>query len=149
MNNSSTTTHGFTLLELLIAIAIIAVIGAIILPVYQSARPSLRLNTVARDLVADLRLAQQEAVTQQILHGIAFDASANKYQIINLGNSTVVKTVHIPTPLVLATTTGLTAATVSYNATGAVAESGTVVIGNGTATSTIEIKPSGYVKITE
>ena len=143
------TTYGFTLLELLIAIAIVAIIGAVILPVYQSARPSLRLNTTARDLVADLRLVQQEAVTQQILHGIVFDVNTNQYRIINLVDNATIKTVYIPAPVILATTTGLTAATVSYYATGAVADSGTVIIGNGNTTSTIEIKPSGYVKIIE
>lgn len=149
MKKLSHITTGFTLLELLIAIAIMAIIGAIILPVYQSARPSLKLNTTTRDLIADLRFTQQEAVTQQILHGIEFDLEDNQYRIINLASDTTIKTVHLASPLIIATTTGLTASTVSYNATGAVAESGTVVLGNGTATSTIEIKPSGYVKIIE
>ena len=59
----------FTLTELLIVISIIAILLLIGLPLLQAYRPSLRLSGTVRDLVTDLRHAQQLAVTEQINHG--------------------------------------------------------------------------------
>jgi prepilin-type N-terminal cleavage/methylation domain-containing protein len=52
---------GFTLLELVIAIAITVVLGALTLPSYNSLLSRQRLLATARDLQADIAFAREEA----------------------------------------------------------------------------------------
>lgn len=57
--------HGFTLIELMIVVVLLAVISAFALPAFQSFIASNRLTSEANELLAGLNLARSEAVRTQ------------------------------------------------------------------------------------
>lgn len=56
------TASGFTLLELLITIAVVAVLAAIAVPSFQNMIATQRMRSAANDLVSTLNFARSEAV---------------------------------------------------------------------------------------
>lgn len=139
---------GFSLLELIVVIAIFAVLSAIALPTYQQLRPNIVLNSTARQIASDLRYAQQLAVTEQIVYSVVFNRVGNSYQIIKSSPQTTIRNVQLKPQVSMQSITGLTDNTVDFNAAGAASESGDIVVVNTNNRSiTVEIKPSGYVKI--
>lgn len=78
------TSHGFSLLELVLVSAIVAVLAAIAVPRYGSASGRYRLDLAARRVAADLRLAQSYAKTSSSSCTVVFDAVTERYQITNL-----------------------------------------------------------------
>lgn len=139
---------GFTLVEILFAISIIAMTAIIGIPFYQNAIKNLNLSSVARSMASDLRYAQQLAVTTQISHSVIFSIINNSYQLKNQETQAIIKTVKIDDGISLDSITGLEYDTATFNATGAATSTGIITLKNANnRTSTIEIKPSGYVKI--
>lgn len=139
---------GFTLIEILFAIGIIAVTAVIGIPFYQNAVKNLNLNSVSRSVASDLRYAQQLAVTTQANHSVIFDISGNSYRLKNEDSQNTIKAADINDGISLDSIVGLENDTVTFNATGAATSTGTITLKNeNNRTSTIEIKPSGYVKI--
>ena len=138
---------GFTLIEILIVIAVIGIISAISMSVYVNMRPNLNLSSEIRDTVTDLRYAQQLAVTEQVIYAVNFNIVLNQYTITNTNSGQIIKTKNINSPISIQSVNDLTDNTVNFNVAGAAIETGTIVLTNNELTSTIEIKPSGYVKI--
>jgi general secretion pathway protein H len=67
-------TAGFTLLEMLVVVAILALVGVLVVP--RLARPpeTLRLEAATRDVVGALRLTRAAAITQNIEMTLMIDA---------------------------------------------------------------------------
>jgi prepilin-type N-terminal cleavage/methylation domain-containing protein len=139
---------GFSLIEMVIVLAIIGIITTIGLPVYRQIKPTLDLNAETRDIASDLRYAQQLAVTEQSNYTVEFDPVLNKYTITNVETSSVIKHKNINDNISIQSITGLVSDTAIFNVTGAAVDSGVITLANtNNATTTISIKPSGYVKI--
>jgi type IV fimbrial biogenesis protein FimT len=64
--------RGFTLVELLIAIAIMIIMAAIAVPNFQSVMARMRLNGAARQVMTDLMAARMRAVTLNARVKVAF-----------------------------------------------------------------------------
>lgn len=140
--------RGLSLVEILIAVAIIAIVAVISVPFYRATTLNLDLNAASRDLSSDLRLAQQLSVTTQNNHQVVFTIANNSYLIKNTGSGAIIKSQSIKPPITILSITGLSTSTATFNSTGAAIESGFITLINpNNRTSTIEIKPSGYVKI--
>jgi len=94
---------GFTMIELLIVVAIIAVTAAVAIPNIISWIPTIRVNSAARDLVSEMQLARMKAVSERNNYVITFDTSTNQYSIYDDGDndgaeaSELVKTVDVDT----------------------------------------------------
>jgi type IV fimbrial biogenesis protein FimT len=69
--------HGFTLLEILTVIFIVAVLVGLAIPAFSSWVPDYQLKSAARDLLSNFQLAKLSAVKHNRNCTICFNASAN------------------------------------------------------------------------
>jgi len=75
---------GFTLMEMLVVIAVLAVMAAIAIPSFMSLLPGMRLNGAARQVMTDLLDARMNAVKNNNEFKVFFGSpSANQYQILD------------------------------------------------------------------
>ncbi len=72
---------GFSLLELVMILAIVATIAAIAAPRYTNSLFRYRAESAARRVVADLALAQQTAMTTSSSRTVTFDTGTHSYTI--------------------------------------------------------------------
>ncbi len=145
--------NSFTLAELLVVIGIVVILTSVSVPLFRNTRPSLQLSGVTRDLVTDLRYAQQLAVTEQADHGVYFSTTTeDKYQIIRHENTatTTIKEKSLPEGINFQYISPLTDNEIRFNPYGAVKEAATTTLSNlKNETKTIRVSPSGFVKILE
>ncbi len=102
---------GFTIFELIVVLAIIVVVTGILIPVYFSMKPTIRVNGAARQIQGDFMWARMRAVSENNNYVITFgsagpDLSNDTYYIYDdddgnfatAGTATcvLVKTVAIP-----------------------------------------------------
>ncbi|MAG44474.1 hypothetical protein CL633_01135 [bacterium] len=73
---------GFSLIEILIIIALIGILAGISFPIWRNASCSADLKNDTREIIAQLRLAQQNTITEQVAYLIRFDDLVNKYELI-------------------------------------------------------------------
>ncbi|OGG38211.1 hypothetical protein A3D55_01470 [Candidatus Jorgensenbacteria bacterium RIFCSPHIGHO2_02_FULL_45_20] len=141
--------RGFSAIELLVVSGLMVLIITVSLPLLASYQKTTKLRNEARVLATNLRLAQQKAITEQIIYKILFPDTTS-YQIVNNGTGDVFKTIEMETEVTLNEITGFTDDSIRFTATGAVVEAGSVkLINTKEEISIIEIKPSGYVDINE
>ena len=75
--------RGFTLVELMVTVAILAIIAAIAVPSYREYIPKVRASGAARELFTQIQLARQKAITKNNDYVITFDVSDDSYTIYN------------------------------------------------------------------
>lgn len=63
---------GFSLLELIVVVAVVAVVTGIVIPVYFSMKPTIRVNGAARQIQGDFMWARMRAVSENNDYVIAF-----------------------------------------------------------------------------
>lgn len=141
--------RGSMLIDLLVALGIIALLSTLTIPYLKKYQPNLKLNGAARDLTTDLRYAQQLTITEQKVHVVAFDIINKKYDILKITTATTtVKTVNLDAEVNYKQITGLTNNQVVFNFYGGVSQSGQILLTNtNNSIATINIKPSGYVQL--
>jgi len=141
--------ESFSLIEILIIITVIGILVLISIPVFRIFEPALQLSGVTRDLVSDLRYAQQLTVTEQVEHGVRFSISLEKYQVIRyVTPEEILKEKELPSLVSFEKIEGFTNDEVKFNPYGAVKESGTVTLkSDREKTTTIDVRPSGFIKI--
>jgi type IV fimbrial biogenesis protein FimT len=70
---------GFTLIEVMIVIAVFGIMSAIAIPSFMSLLPGMRLNGSARDIFVTMNLTRMKAVAQNTIGVIIFDPSNNSF----------------------------------------------------------------------
>ena len=139
------------LIDLVVAIGIIALLSTLAIPYLRKYQPNLKLNAAARALTTDLRYAQQLTVTEQKIHLVDFDLDQNKYDILKIGTATTtIKSVNLDPEISFKEITGLTDNQAVFNYYGGVSQAGTVILTNtNNVDATVNIKPSGYIQLQE
>ena len=75
--------EGFTLLELLIVLALMAIVARFVLPMFGGPISTSELRATARQLAAGLRLAQSEAVSQRRETFLLLDVAGKRFKVDN------------------------------------------------------------------
>ena len=143
--------QGFSLIELIIVIALMGILGSLAAYSWTRYVDNTNLKTAVREVMADLTLAKQKAVTEGVQYRLTFTAGSSAYTIsaspfttvatknlTTFGNGLSVQSVSFTSGQV----TFLTRGTLSSS-------SGTVVLvnnRNSTATITINITGRTYVQ---
>jgi prepilin-type N-terminal cleavage/methylation domain-containing protein len=100
---------GFTLMELMVTIAIILIMASIAVPTFLSWLPRQRLRTAVTDLAADIQLIKLSAIKENRNWAIVFNTANDIYYVCSddggnniwdgappmFGNDTIVKTVDL------------------------------------------------------
>jgi prepilin-type N-terminal cleavage/methylation domain-containing protein len=71
--------NGFSLIELIIVIAIISIGATIAVPQFRSYQYNTNLKEAARDIASDISLYRQRAVSENVQYRIIFNQTANDY----------------------------------------------------------------------
>ncbi|MCL5282148.1 MAG: GspH/FimT family protein [Planctomycetes bacterium] len=81
---AGTTKGGFSLFELLLVLAITAVVAAVAAPRYGRASGRYRADLAARRVMADLRLAQSCAKAASCSRTVSFSTATGRYQLLSI-----------------------------------------------------------------
>jgi general secretion pathway protein H len=88
MINLSYSDKGFTLMELLVVVAVTAVIALIATPAFFELQRTAQYKEAAREIAATLRDARARAVSQNFQHSVCFEVSSNSYMLVRGSCST-------------------------------------------------------------
>ena len=78
--------RGYTLVELLIVVAVLGIAGAMVIPQLGST-DVLRIQAAVRTIVADINVAQSDALASQEARALVFDVANNRYAILRVPGS--------------------------------------------------------------
>lgn len=137
---------GYTLIEILVVLSISVLVLTIGIPGYRDFSKRQSLTSVSKQMMSDLRLIQQNALTGQkpsgatctVLQGYKFTrVSASSYQLIAScsNGDIVVKTVSLATNITFTATTATTLFKVLGQGTNLSADNTLVITNSGTSTT--------------
>jgi prepilin-type N-terminal cleavage/methylation domain-containing protein len=139
---------GFTMVEILLVIAFIAVVVPISVIALKPLQLDYQLNGSVRNMMTDLRYAQQITLTEQVKYCVKIFPEQRKYQVIKCIDSSVILEKQLPSDITSLSFSGFTSNIIEFNPYGAVKESGSILLENkDNKTKTIEVRPSGFVRI--
>jgi type IV fimbrial biogenesis protein FimT len=148
---------GYSLVEALVVIAIIAIVAAIAIPQLQSYATNSRLKSAARDIMGDFFICKERAVSENRQYRISFNVGANNYTIDQCnatGSSCAAYTViQTKTPTTFGNDIRITSAAFGANAAisfqvRGTSESGNVVLTNSrNSTATIKTNITGRASV--
>lgn len=70
---------GFTLIEMIVTVAVAMIVLAVGAPSFLSWMPTIRLSSAARQVATDLQVARMKAISQNTSYTVTFNASAGTY----------------------------------------------------------------------
>jgi len=150
MRNRQKQLAGYTIIEMIIVLAIVAILTGILVPVLSNYLPNVQLNGAARNLMADLRLAQEKAITEQDQYALRFDTpSHGSYQIIHLQDSDeeVDFTRDLPRNGRLTIDSSIADNQIIFSADGGPSSSGNITLGMNEKEKVVNISPAGFIAI--
>lgn len=95
--NTRTVRHGFTMIELMIVMVILAIAAAIVVPMASSAG-SMQLRAAVNMVAADLEYAKSMAISRGQRYAVVFDSTTESYRITDEAGTTISHPVKIGFP---------------------------------------------------
>ena len=148
MRRNNRNQHGFTLLELMIVLVIVATVGAMALPRFAKASARQQLEAAAKRVAADFELARTRARGASQAVTLTFNTNNSTYRFNNVGGeATIVDLSDSPYGVSITNAKFSTDNNVAtFNGYGVPAFGGLVTLSNGTDTVTVNLKANGEVR---
>lgn len=142
---------GTMLIDILVAIGIVALLSSISIPYFRKYQPNLRLHASARNLTTDIRYAQQLTITEQKVHLVELNPIGNSYTILKIDTATTtIKSVNLDSDITFKSITDLSDNRIVFNFYGGVSQAGQIVLTNpNNVDAVINVKASGYIQLVE
>lgn len=135
---------GFSLVEVMIVIAILAILLAIAVPSFQRFAINSDLRSAARDIAGDFFLCKERAIAENATYTITFNVGANTYAIVCPDTRTKTPATFRPNNIVLqsASTTAYT-----FQPRGTVTAGNIALTNSRNSTATITINITGRTSV--
>ncbi len=140
---------GFSILELSITLAIIAVVAAIGYPTFQRMAINGNLRSAAREIMGDMALLKERAVAQNTPFSIIFEPSNNRYRTSDMTEDRWKCPAMIAPDIQITRAAFGTGKTLIFENRGTIRQAGSIELTNGRgskATITCNIAGRTYVK---
>ena len=134
---------GFTLVELLVTVAIMAVLAMIAAPQFGPYLANQRVKGTAQELVNDLQFARMESVQRNAAVTVTF--SGTGYTVTNGGNT--VKAVTLPAGSSISTGATMIAVFDPVRATATLTNGPDVIVANNKTSSTLRVSLSAMGRV--
>jgi prepilin-type N-terminal cleavage/methylation domain-containing protein len=142
---------GLTAIEIIVTLAIIAILVGVIVPTLSKYLPGIKLNGSTKTLVANLREAQEKAVTEQNQYLVRFSPAdiPPTYKLITIVNSveTEIRQVSLQSDQTLNLEPTITGNQIIFSPDGGPSSSGDITISNGAQNKIISVSPAGFIAI--
>ena len=140
---------GFSILELFITLAIIAVVAAIGYPTFQRMAINGNLRSAAREIMGDIVLLKERAVAQNTQFSITFEPLNNRYRCSDMDTDQWKSPTMIARDIQITRAAFGTGRTMVFETRGTLQQAGSIELTNGRgskATITCNIAGRTYVK---
>lgn len=151
-NSASLAPAGFTLIEIVIVLAVLTALTAISLPLFQNASTSYRMSSAVLAVTGAIQSTRYQAIMHGYPYTLALDPTSQTYQVQNEPPGTSSFT-NVGTAIPWSSDKGITlspATTLQFSPGGIVTvNSGSMVftLSNGTTTETITVSEVGNVTV--
>lgn len=132
---------GFTLLEMLVALVILAAVAALALPAAKNTRSGLELRAAALDLAGTFRTSRAEAIKSNTQRAVTLDAGSRRYfSDVGSGSRAIPASLGIGFEMPVAEKTLANGGRVRFLADGS-ATGGTVILKDRRRSAVITVEP--------
>jgi prepilin-type N-terminal cleavage/methylation domain-containing protein len=144
---------GFSLVEIIVVILLISIVMAVAFPMWQKYRANTDLKSAAREVMADLSNAKQQAVAENLdVYRLTFNVAGNSYALTRADTGVTIWTKSLASygNSIVIGSVNFSGSTVSLHKRGTVSN-GNLVLRNGlgsTAKITVNITGRTYVEFT-
>ena len=154
-DGNSKNQNGFTLMELILVVAVMGIMAAIAIPSFMALLPAMRVNGAARQVMSDLMDARMEAVKQNHQYKI-FVLNDHQYKIlddndgdgIDDGGGETSRTVDIQSNYSDVTISyDGSLPTITFSAKGTAPDLDTITLENSSGSKSVSVSVAGRVKI--
>ncbi|MGD8345109.1 MAG: GspH/FimT family pseudopilin [Desulfobacterales bacterium] len=145
--------RGFTLMELMVTIAIVAILATIAVPNYIAWLPKRNLRSSAIDVQSAIQLAKMTAIRENTSVSLRFNTGSENYQAFidadadGNPDGTIFRSKEM-SPGIDLTSTGFVSDTLTFNSRGLASAAGTINLSNSLGQNlTVDVVLSGLTRI--